>query len=143
MPESLDIDEAQIDDNKAYPVRVTLRHLRKNTTLYLSGTEDAPTNAHNGMFRSNLVADSTDQVLDQAKADRETFTEVVKAKYVVGTDGAHSWTRRQIGSVLEGEQTDFVWYCGTLCAHVMCKLTTSKGAFLILFRSPIFVSISR
>ena len=35
--------------------------------------------------------------------------EEIKAKYVIGTDGAHSWTRRQLGFSMEGEQTDFVW----------------------------------
>ena len=35
--------------------------------------------------------------------------EKIKAKYVVGCDGAHSWTRRQLGFQMEGEQTDFVW----------------------------------
>jgi phenol 2-monooxygenase len=28
---------------------------------------------------------------------------------MIGCDGAHSWTRRQIGSELQGEPTDFIW----------------------------------
>lgn len=35
--------------------------------------------------------------------------ERISAKYVVGCDGAHSWTRRQLEFQMEGEQTDFVW----------------------------------
>ena len=35
--------------------------------------------------------------------------ETIKAKYLIGCDGAHSWTRRQLGFKMEGEQTDFVW----------------------------------
>lgn len=35
--------------------------------------------------------------------------QTVKAKYVIGCDGAHSWTRSQLGIKMNGEQTDFVW----------------------------------
>ena len=32
-------------------------------------------------------------------------TEIVRAKFVIGCDGAHSWTRKELGIELEGEQT--------------------------------------
>ncbi|KAG8966700.1 hypothetical protein FRC03_011448 [Tulasnella sp. 419] len=35
--------------------------------------------------------------------------EIVRAKYVVGADGAHSWVRKSLGFTMDGEQTDFVW----------------------------------
>ena len=35
--------------------------------------------------------------------------EMIRAKYVVGCDGAHSWTRTQLGFQMEGEQTEFIW----------------------------------
>lgn len=35
--------------------------------------------------------------------------ETVKAKYLIGCDGAHSWTRRQVGIELRGDTTDHVW----------------------------------
>ena len=35
--------------------------------------------------------------------------EIVHAKYVIGTDGAHSWVRNQIQCKLEGDSTDYVW----------------------------------
>ncbi|KAI5895589.1 uncharacterized protein SCHCODRAFT_02573393 [Schizophyllum commune H4-8] len=35
--------------------------------------------------------------------------EVVNARFVLGTDGARSWTRKALGFVLEGEQTDLYW----------------------------------
>ncbi len=40
-----------------------------------------------------------------AGADVET----IKAKYLIGCDGAHSWTRTQLGLSLEGESTEHVW----------------------------------
>ena len=32
-------------------------------------------------------------------------TEIVHAKFVVGTDGAHSWVRKTLGISMDGEQT--------------------------------------
>ncbi|KAF8332459.1 FAD binding domain-containing protein [Amanita rubescens] len=36
-------------------------------------------------------------------------TEVVNAKFVLGTDGAHSWVRKSLGIQMEGEQAESVW----------------------------------
>lgn len=43
------------------------------------------------------------------KRGSEGLLETIHARYLVGCDGAHSWTRRQLGFTMEGEQTDFVW----------------------------------
>ena len=32
-------------------------------------------------------------------------TEIVRAKFVVGADGAHSWVRKTLGISMDGEQT--------------------------------------
>lgn len=63
---------------------------------------------NDGLFRSNLADDDTDELIAKSK-DKEGSTEIVRAKYMVGCDGAHSWTRRQLGFKLEGEPTDFIW----------------------------------
>ncbi|KAJ7781886.1 FAD binding domain-containing protein [Mycena maculata] len=36
-------------------------------------------------------------------------TEIVRAKFVVGTDGAHSWVRKRFDIAMEGSQTNYVW----------------------------------
>ncbi|KAI0352108.1 hypothetical protein OH77DRAFT_1409847 [Trametes cingulata] len=36
-------------------------------------------------------------------------TEIVRAKFVVGADGAHSWVRKSLGISMDGEQTDYIW----------------------------------
>ncbi|KAH7919888.1 hypothetical protein BV22DRAFT_840363 [Leucogyrophana mollusca] len=41
--------------------------------------------------------------------DSPARTEVVRAKYVIGADGAHSWVRKSFGITMDGEQTDYVW----------------------------------
>lgn len=111
MPEELTIDVDNVENTEAYPVKVGLRHLARtesNSKAFGANGNDTTAIA-NGLFRSNLTADTTEAVLHEAQDNAETFTEEVRAKYMVGCDGAHSWTRRQIGSVMEGEQTDFIW----------------------------------
>ncbi|KAF8270632.1 FAD binding domain-containing protein [Lactarius quietus] len=72
VPIALQISEdpRELADPHAYPVKVVLKHLAKE-----SGDD----------------------------------TEIVRAKFVVGTDGAHSWVRKTLGISMDGEQTDFVW----------------------------------
>jgi 2-polyprenyl-6-methoxyphenol hydroxylase-like FAD-dependent oxidoreductase len=107
MPESLEIDEAKCADHEQgnYPITVKLRKLTEN--------EAAPAQANgqtvsDGLFRSNLVDDDTDELIKKGRENKGD-TETVRAKYMVGCDGAHSWTRRQLGFQLEGEPTDFIW----------------------------------
>ncbi|KAI0259427.1 FAD binding domain-containing protein [Gloeopeniophorella convolvens] len=49
------------------------------------------------------------QLRKLAPKDGESDTETVRAKFVVGADGAHSWVRKTLGISMDGEQTDFVW----------------------------------
>lgn len=106
IPTSLEIDEAAAEDSEAHPVTVTLRHLTEE--------EATPTqmlsNLNDGIFRSNLAEDDVAGILDRSKG-REARDEVVRAKYVVGCDGAHSWTRKALGKEFEmkGESTDAIW----------------------------------
>lgn len=107
LPESLEIDDEKCDDHSPdnYPLTVKLR--------YLTEEEAAPAQSNSskvrdGLFRSNLAEDDTDDLIAKSR-EKQGTTEVVRAKYMVGCDGAHSWTRRQLGFKLEGEPTDFIW----------------------------------
>jgi 2-polyprenyl-6-methoxyphenol hydroxylase-like FAD-dependent oxidoreductase len=73
-------------EKDAYPITITLRHNREN-----GGGQACNGDARNGEH-----------------AESEGL-EIVKAKYLVGTDGAKSWTRKQLDIPLEGNQTDSVW----------------------------------
>ncbi|KZS88844.1 hypothetical protein SISNIDRAFT_459467 [Sistotremastrum niveocremeum HHB9708] len=42
-------------------------------------------------------------------SNTSNVTEVVRAKYVIGADGAHSWVRKEIGIEMIGEQTPHRW----------------------------------
>lgn len=106
IPTSLSIDEDEIDDD-AHPLTVTLRHL--------SEEEATPTqqlgNLNDGLFRSNLADDDAGLLIQQSNWREHVREEVVRAKYVVGCDGAHSWTRKTLGKDFEmrGEMTDSIW----------------------------------
>jgi phenol 2-monooxygenase len=104
MPTTLNIDESCVNDEDAYPVEVTLRHLTEEEatpTQRLSNLQD-------GLYRSNLADDDTEKLIATTQGVRE---EKVRAKYVVGCDGAHSWVRKALGEGYEmkGESTDAIW----------------------------------
>jgi 2-polyprenyl-6-methoxyphenol hydroxylase-like FAD-dependent oxidoreductase len=84
---------------------VQLRHLTEEEAKPAQSKGSA---VNDGLFRSNLAEDDTDDLINKSK-EKEGKSEIVHAKYVIGCDGAHSWTRRQLGFQLEGEPTDFIW----------------------------------
>lgn len=111
MPESLDIDTDKVESD-GYPVSVTLRNLPRPGLESQLPLDLEDSKIPNGLYRSNLTADTTDAMLQDAQAADGTCATKIRAKYVVGCDGAHSWTRRQIGCVMEGDHSDFIW-----CVH--------------------------
>ncbi|KAH7061280.1 putative phenol 2-monooxygenase [Macrophomina phaseolina] len=106
IAERLEFDEGLAANPQAYPITVTLWTLSEEeanpSPVYgSSGVRD-------GLFRSNLAPDDWEDLINKSKA-KAGNTEVVKAKYIIGCDGAHSWTRKQLGIQMEGAATDFVW----------------------------------
>ncbi|KAJ3759350.1 FAD binding domain-containing protein [Lentinula raphanica] len=81
-------------------------------------------------------------VLQYANSDQEEKrSEIVYAKYVVGADGAHSWVRKQIDIVMEGEQTDYVWGVVDLVPDTdlpdvrnKCAIHSNNGSCMIIPR---------
>ncbi|KAF1913433.1 FAD binding domain-containing protein [Ampelomyces quisqualis] len=106
MPESLSVSE-DCDNHSMdnYPITVQLRHLTEEEA---KPAQSKSSEVNDGLFRSNLAEDDTDDLIAKSR-EKEGKLEIVKAKYMVGCDGAHSWTRRQLGFRLEGEPTDFIW----------------------------------
>ena len=104
-PTQLDIDHFSIDDDEAFPVSVTICKV-----------EDHP-----------AELESLDEKRCSSKASAQSpehadLTETIRAKYVIGCDGAHSWTRKQLGLKMEGEQTDHIW--GVLGMLLHLQLTS-------------------
>lgn len=106
MPMSISIDEAVVDSDDAHPVTVKLRYLPEEEATPVQRLS----NLSDGLFRSNLAEDDVEGILARTSL-RDHQEEVVRCKYVVGCDGAHSWTRKTLGKEYEmvGEMTDYIW----------------------------------
>ncbi|ETS74849.1 hypothetical protein PFICI_13333 [Pestalotiopsis fici W106-1] len=106
MPESLAIEETKVHDQTAYPVTVKLRRLNEeeSTPKQHGGAQFA-----DGLFRSNLFGEADEDALLQRSYERAGESETVHAKYVIGCDGARSWTRNVLGFELQGESIDAIW----------------------------------
>lgn len=107
-PEALEIDESKVNDHAAYPITIKLRHLteEESTPKQQLSASKAP----DGLFRSNLThEDEENDLIHNDQSRWAGSDEIVQAKYVIGCDGARSWTRSVLGFELEGEATDFIW----------------------------------
>ncbi|KAK5658178.1 hypothetical protein OQA88_2151 [Cercophora sp. LCS_1] len=94
-PERLDVEEDG--------VRVWLRALSEEEAT--PAQVQSGSRVIDGLWRSNLVGDDE----EDSKVKGTGEVEEVRAKYVIGCDGARSWTRRALGFELDGEATDFIW----------------------------------
>ena len=112
LPTELVVREDKLGDLGEYPVEVRLRHLsEEEATPTQKATSVNGKGVMDGLFRSNLASDDTEALVKgkgllAEKAGRE---EVVRARFLVGADGAHSWVRRQMGPSfdLQGDSTDY------------------------------------
>jgi len=102
--EELELHHTEPGDDDAHPIKVKVRHLDEDAATPAQNGSKVP----NGLFRSSLAKDDTDNLIRKSRG-KEGSTEIITAKYMIGCDGAHSWTRRQLGLHMEGEQTDFIW----------------------------------
>jgi phenol 2-monooxygenase len=111
LPESMSFDESQAEDLDAYPIEVVLQYLAEEEVNPHQSTATNGAAKSDGLFRSNMATDDTEELLSKAAANgRAGSKETVRAKHMIGCDGAHSWARNQLGYKLEGEQTDSIWY---------------------------------
>ncbi|KAJ5917397.1 hypothetical protein N7466_010951 [Penicillium verhagenii] len=92
LAETFEYDETPESDNE-YPITVGLRH---------SGPEDSIT------IPGNLCDEEWEDLTRQRRS-RRARKENIKAKYIIGCDGAHSWTRKQLDIPFEGASTEHIW----------------------------------
>lgn len=111
LPTKLEFDASKAEDINAYPITLSLRHLSlEEATPKQTSTSANGAAIQDGLFRSNLAADDTEEMIRAAELNDDAGTEeIVHAKYLLGADGAHSWVRGQLGFKLEGDSTDYIW----------------------------------
>ena len=66
------------------------------------------------------------------KTGSDSYEEIIRAKYVIGCDGAHSWTRQQLGLKMFGEQGMHFPAQKGKSTNSSCKAIT-PGAFSISY----------
>ena len=112
LAEIVSLMESLLGDKGCYPINVKVRHLHS----------PSPPRASNGArqdTRSHLQL-KADEVSEAAKEQGNGIAEAIesiKSKYLLACNRAHSWTRRQLGLVTEGEQSDYVWGITKHTAH--------------------------
>lgn len=107
LPVKITIDEAKVGDASAYPVEVLVKDLTKEELG--KKTEQFGATVANGLYRQ-FDGDQDSYYQNEANTAADTSDyEVIKCKYLLGSDGAHSWVKKQMGIHMDGESTDFVW----------------------------------
>lgn len=85
-------------------ITVRLRHLTQEEAQPAQFSPMAP----DGIFRSNMFQDDALDVNPVGLPSEEVIEEV-RCRFIIGSDGARSWTRQAIGYKLVGESDDFFW----------------------------------
>lgn len=88
VPSDIYINETILSDHEEYPFFVMLHSV-----------DDSPAKPLQDSGEPNGVA----------SAPTAGMREAVRAKYVVGCDGAHSWTRKRFAIPFDGDHTDSLW----------------------------------
>jgi phenol 2-monooxygenase len=134
--ESLEYDESLEDSYEEYPITVRLRTLTKEEASIGLTCGDAQS-----LSRDDVAADDVED-LDPSRKNEPGTVETVKAKYIIGCDGAHSWTRKQLGIPSTGATMEHIWLFlpgAILYVHVTDKFIA--GGSLMWFQSRISVSL--
>ncbi|KAJ6158089.1 hypothetical protein N7485_010915 [Penicillium canescens] len=108
LAESLEYDQNLGKDPDSYPITVKLRNQGEEASNVPCGQSQSGSGiSRNELKHHDLLPDDWD---DQAQQrNRKSKVEIVKAKYLIGCDGAHSWTRKQLDIPVEGSNTDHIW----------------------------------
>ena len=107
------MDEAQIEETDAYPITIDLYHLEKkeveiSKTNAHSIEEDGTIKSERGFGTTGRGPKTPDEMVYRSSGN-EGKSETIHAKYLLACEGSHSWTRRQLGFINEGESTDELW----------------------------------
>lgn len=97
-PAQLDIDEHASDrhDADTYPIAVHVQHMSPPASTH---------DPKSGLYRSNLFTTNGTSVQEVLRS------ETIRAKYVIGCDGARSWVRQRLGPDydLRGDSANTYW----------------------------------
>jgi phenol 2-monooxygenase len=88
LPISFNFEDDKAADFDAYPITVTLQSLSEQEATPKQSGRSA---VNDRLFWSNLLPNNTADLLNAARLSAHAGqTELIKAKFMVGCDGAHS-----------------------------------------------------
>lgn len=105
IAESLAYEAELENDPDSHPVQLTLRTLPDDEAN--PKPKPGAYGGRDNISRGNMPRDEMSDCHGPKEAPGTV--EVLKAKYLVGCDGAHSWVRHQMNFKVEGSSTDSVW----------------------------------
>ena len=114
-PVSVKIDTPCSHKDDRYPVTIGL--------TCVESTNGTPVTNVMALTLLLTITTKHSQVINGSHVD-----EHIHAKYVVGCDGAHSWLRKRLDVVLEGDMTDSVFGQSPSLEGSTSSLTTSPQA---------------
>lgn len=95
LPVSFELHKAKAADFDTYTISAKLRTMSGDEAIpqqqqqHQRSANGGKSVIGDGLFRSNLAADDTEDLIRTATENRDSMVELVKAKFVVGCDGAH------------------------------------------------------
>ncbi|KAI8460132.1 FAD binding domain-containing protein [Phakopsora pachyrhizi] len=106
-PEKIKLPEetaSPLSDSESDRIIVRLRHLCE------ADAEPAQFNplAKDELYRCKVLEDDLMDA-NPIGLPKEEFGEEVRCRFIIGADGARSWTRNELGFKLEGESSNFFW----------------------------------
>lgn len=107
VPSELIFDPTLVGDGDTYPITVKLGKTTEFDPLSVDSPQDDRL-VHDGPHR-HATSNGERDVSSLGPTMCGKTHQIIHSKYVIGCDGAHSWTRKQLGVTMEGDQTDHVW----------------------------------
>lgn len=102
-PSDLHFNATEAESNSAYPITM---HVER---VHGGNPEGLPERASVKRTASQRGTQRRHSMNDARKIVNRKSVQTIKAKYLIGCDGAHSWTRNHLDIHMHGEQTDYVW----------------------------------
>ncbi|CAD6592880.1 MAG: hypothetical protein ASARMPRED_006770 [Alectoria sarmentosa] len=101
QPISITYNLSQVENQSAYPVTIRIAQIGPERSPY---PIEKPTSNGAAEIDGERKRRRLNSVDEEPAAE-----EVIAAKFVISCDGAHSWTRSQLGFQMEGEQSEYIW----------------------------------
>lgn len=130
------------DDEDEYPVKVDIQRFEASMPPKIDATQKRRRQIDHGARRERRVLAQTRPSSSLAlKGAPGSHRQVLRAKYVVGCDGAHSWTRKHLSIPFRGQHTYAIWGVMDLIpltnfpdVRKNCMIQSDRGNLLLIPR---------